>query len=553
MNTSKICKTGFLLFSVGCSAMNVVAQDTTKKKTIEITSSFKPVLREAVKINFNAAPPVVDTSKPRLNYTIPSQNLMFNYQPVPLNPVALQIDSVASWQSANYIKVGVGNVHIPFVQAGFSFGDSKTSFFNIFAKHYTSKGNLPFQKNSSTSVGITGTKKTANNLEWNGKLGFNADDYFLYGYKPATLVFSKDQLRQRFQTIEGQLNLRNLVPTEFGLSYYPNIKVSAFSWKNDQSKATEVNTVLNLPLRKSFGDNFAFDLGFTADLTNLRPDGNGKSTVQNNIYYVSPGLSYKSSNLYVYGGLIPSWDKKKFHLLPNVMADITTTNQQFTLQLGWIGYYDKGSFQRFASINPWLAQPDSLLNTRAVEFYGGIKGSLPNHFTYNAKVGFTQYHDMPLFINDNVDGKTFKTGYSSTLDAFKIHGEVGYTVSEKFNASAGLTMQQFSKVKGFDKAYGLIPFEMDARLNWQVIKDLWLTSKFFMWEGAYYRDYQTLQSLKSKDAFDMSAGVEFRITRQFNLWLQMNNIFNKKYERWNQYQVYGFNILGGIVFSFNQK
>ena len=37
----------------------VHAQDTTKRKTINITSTFKPVLRDAVKINFNAAPPTV--------------------------------------------------------------------------------------------------------------------------------------------------------------------------------------------------------------------------------------------------------------------------------------------------------------------------------------------------------------------------------------------------------------------------------------------------------------------------------------------------------------
>jgi hypothetical protein len=48
---------------------------------------------------------------------------------------------------------------------------------------------------------------------------------------------------------------------------------------------------------------------------------------------------------------------------------------------------------------------------------------------------------------------------------------------------------------------------------------------------------------------DLNAGVEFRIMRQLNLWFQMNNIFNDKYQRWNQYQVYGFNVLGGIVFS----
>jgi hypothetical protein len=46
------------------------------------------------------------------------------------------------------------------------------------------------------------------------------------------------------------------------------------------------------------------------------------------------------------------------------MADITTDDKRVTLQVGLIGYFNKGSYQRFANINPWLAQPDSLANDR---------------------------------------------------------------------------------------------------------------------------------------------------------------------------------------------
>src|ERR1700759_5558293 len=81
------------------------AQDTNRRKTIEITSSFKPVLRDAVKINFNAAPPVADTTRPRLNYTIPAQYLFLSYQPADMKPVALQRDSLPPWENFNYVKV----------------------------------------------------------------------------------------------------------------------------------------------------------------------------------------------------------------------------------------------------------------------------------------------------------------------------------------------------------------------------------------------------------------------------------------------------------------
>ena len=83
------------------SGMAAKAQDTTKRRTIDITSSFKPVLREAVKINFNAAPPVADTSRPKLSYSIPAQFLFLSYQPAEMKPEALKAASLPPWPNNN--------------------------------------------------------------------------------------------------------------------------------------------------------------------------------------------------------------------------------------------------------------------------------------------------------------------------------------------------------------------------------------------------------------------------------------------------------------------
>ncbi len=374
MNNMKIFIVGSFLVGFGFCAH---AQDTTKRRTIDITSSFKPVLMDAVKINFNAAPPVADTSRPRLTYSIPAQYLFLSYQPGEMKPVALQADTTNTWVNDNYIKVGAGNVHLPYAKLGFSFGDGKSTFFNIFADQLSSKGSLPYQKNSLTSVKLTGSVITASNLEWNGSLGFKNDDYYLYGFRPDSLKIPADSLRQQFQTFEGKLSLRNRQPTEFGLVYRPNIRVSVFS-DNHNPQATEENTVLNLPLEKTFGKTFAFDLGVTADLTNYRQDKIG--TIQNNLFYVSPAFVLKTPNLFLQASVVPSWDNKAFTLLPNFVADISTSDKRFGIQLGWIGYYDKGSYQRFESINPWLDQPRLLLNTRMEEGYAGDKGFAERSF-----------------------------------------------------------------------------------------------------------------------------------------------------------------------------
>jgi hypothetical protein len=539
----------FVAVVAAICSFTVSAQDTGKRRTIDITSTFKPVLREASKLNFNASPIIGDTTPPKLKYNIPVENLFFTYQPADLKPVSLEADSLTNWGYSNFIKLGFGNVHQPYLKAGFSFGDGKNSFYNIFADHYTSKGDLPFQKNSLSRVGATVTYKTPKNLEWTGGIGFTSDDYYLYGYRPDSLLYTKNDLRQRFQTIEGKVSLRNIIPTDFGLSFNPSAKVSVFT-DNHEPRGSEANTVVTLPVQKNFGKSTAFNLGVTADLTNYRNESLVKKTVNNNVFMITPTVLLKTPNLFLQAGIIPSWDRGNFHMLPNAMADITTNDHRFTLQLGWIGYYNKGSYQRFASINPWLAQPDSLLNTRVQEGYVGFKGSTGDHFSYSAKVGYQQHKNIPLFVNDSLDGKTFVILYEDKLNIFQTHAEAEYRVGEKFSAK-GIFNWNLFKVQEQDKAWGMIPLEVNASVRWQLLRDLFLKAELWAWDGARYRGVNG-ESFKGETAFDLNAGAEFRITKNFNVWLQMNNIMNNRYERWHQYEVFGFNILGGIVYSFNQ-
>lgn len=525
------------------------AQDSTKRRTIDITSTFKPVLREPSKLNFNASPVITDTAPRALKYNIPGENLLFAYQPAELKPLSLDNDSSADWGYSNFIKVGLGNVHQPYVKAGFSFGDGENTFANLFAEHYTSKGDLAFQKNSLTKVGAALTHKTQKNLEWNAGLGFSSDDYFLYGFRPDTLSFTKDQLKQRFQTIEGRVSLRNIIPTSYGVSYNPSARISVFS-DNHDTRATESNSVFNFPVSKNFGRTTAFNLGLTADLTNYRNDAAIKTKENNNIFLVSPTVLFKTPNLYLQAGIIPSWERGNFNMLPNAMADITTDDQRFTIQLGWIGYYNKGSYQRFASINPWLSQPDSLMNTKVTELYAGFKGSISDHFSYSAKIGHQQHRNIPLFLNDSIDGKTFYTVYEGRLNILQVHAEAEYRIGEKLNAKALFNLNIFNE-KEEARAWGLLPFEFTTQVRYEILKDLFLRADLWTWSGARYKDRFNV-ALKGEGAFDLNAGAEFRINKNFSVWLQMNNIFNNKYERWHQYEVFGFNILGGIVYSFNK-
>ena len=546
-----IIKTLYLLtFGILSFGISYAQQDTLKKgKVVDITSAFKPVIKESAKINFNASPAVNDTTKPRLNYDIPNQNLLFAYQPGSLRPLALDIDTGGAWDVNSYIKAGFGSLKTPFVQAGFSFGDGETAGVNIFAKHVSSEGKIDFQDYRNTKVDLKGFLKTTKKMEWNGRLGMNQERYYKYGYQPSTLVFPKDTLLQQFQTWSGGIGVHNTERTQFGISYAPEILINVFS---DERNNSESNTYLNVPMQKTVGKMFAVNLAATFDLTKYKPDN--KPTVDNTFYYLSPSLLVKTSKVNAQIGIRPSWDNKTFKLFPNVTGEFSTEDKRFIFQAGWSGYIRRTSYQSLVSTNPFIMQPTSLKNTWVEERYAGFKGSIGDHFTYNAKLGFHKYKNQPLFIQPGFgnDGKTFGVVYEPQMKAFNYSSELVYTEQEKFSVMAGINFYKYTGLKIYDKAYGLVPLELRSAIRVQVMKDLWIKSDIFLWEGSQYMT-KTVGSAQLKGSIDLNAGVEFRITRNLNLWTQFNNVLNKEYQRWNQYRSYGFNFLGGIIFAFDQN
>lgn len=545
----------FVLTTLGIFGilLAVQAQDTLKKQTIEITSSFKPEIKEAAKINFAAAPPVPDSAKPKFNYNIPITSLSLVYQPLAVSPLALRIDSGArKWDASNFIKLGFGNLRTPFAQAGLSFNNSKNANLNVLAHFISSRGKTPrYQEYADAGISAYGNLINNASQELYGKISLDNDKYYLYGYDHDAYPTDKADLLQRFLGVDANIGFRNTTPTAFGLKYHPDLKLSFF---HDNHSGREFNAALHLPLEKAINDEMSIKLGVNADYTGYASN-NTSRTINNTVFTIPIALKFKNETVDIHGGFVPSWDNSAFKLLPDLMADFKLGGEGLIVQLGWLMHYDKGSYKRYASVNPYLAQPVQLLNTRINETYGGIKGTFLEHFFYNAKVGLVQFFNMPLFVNDYgvsgqpLAGNRFIIRNEAKLNAFQMHGEVGVVQAEDFSLTARFNWLLFNKQKTEPQAWGITPRELNATLRWQLLNGLWLKSDLFFFEGAKYLQRNGSVGT-ARHPVDLSAGLEFKITKQFNLWLQANNVFNNKYQRWNQYDVYGFNILGGIIYNF---
>lgn len=541
----KIIPVLLLMVLAGITVMGQRA-DTSSARVVTITSAFKPSLKNAAKLNFTAASPLIDSSRTPVVYNIPSQNLLFSYQPVPLKPLALAVDTSFTWNNDHYIKAGAGNFSNLLLQGGFSFGDGKKSITNILAGYTSAKGNLPAQQFAKLSLGLISVFNTNRTNEWTAKANYENRTQYFYGFEPATLPFTKDALLQRFNTAGIEIGLQNKAPNAFNISYHPQVNLQSFS---DNRDGREFRILAKAPLRKTFGRIYAFDLGVTADIsTTTLPGLPNKISLKNNLFYVSPSVLFLTPNFQLSAGILPSWDNSAFSALPNITAEVRIGQSNFRVEAGWVGYFNKHSYQSLSSFNPWIDQPSALRNTKVREQYGGIKGSAGNHLTYRARVSFMRWNNQPLFLNSSGDGRKFSVVYDPEIQVVKLHGELGYTVQEKLSVIAAATYQQFTSLQFYDKAYGLLPLEFTGTVKWHILKDLQLKADAFIWDGSRYFD--RLGNTGKLDAVaDINFGVEFAVMRKLNVWLQLNNVLNTKYQRWNQYEVLGLNVLGGIVYS----
>lgn len=521
-----------------------LSQDTTLPNTVTITSSFKPSLRTASKINFSAKVPDVDTTKFSLNYSIPAQNLLFSYQPVPIKPLALTSDSDLVWQNQQYIKLGFGNYTTPYFETGLSFGNPGNVAINIFGNYVSSKGNLPYQKSSAANFKATAAWGSISNHNLAASLSYNLANQNKYGVNNA-YKFNEDSLKQNFNTIATNIVLASKAANSYGISYKPQLSVSTFF---DNHKANELTVAATVPVAKNFDKNTALQITVDADITNYK---NNALTVSNNVFAVSPALKINKRDWELQAGVNPTWNNSEFKLFPNFFASYKITDD-ITTEAGVKGYYIKNTYKSLAVVNQFIEQPKQLLNTKTNEVFAAVKGAAGSHFTYTAQVSFLNYNNAVLFTNDS--GKTtsqnFNILYEPNLKVVKISGEIGYTDKEKLSWLTAIHVTQFTSQDSFPKAYGIIPFEVISTAKYKILKDVFLKADLHFFAGNHYR-IQTIQTAKTSSAFDFNIGAEFKLANRLNAYIDFNNLFNNQYQRWNQYSVFGFNVVGGIVYSFN--
>lgn len=522
-------------------------KDSLKQETFDIISTYQPKLRDAAKLNLTASLPSIDTARPRLNYQVPALNLYFMYQPVPIKPLALGKDTSSLNLQNNYVKLGYGNFNTPLIQAGFGTGRQDKYNLGVFVNYTSSKGEIENQENSNFNILGSGTYFSPL-FEFNASLGYNRNQVHYYGYDHTQFQFDKSDIKQAFNEVTAKVSAKNRPQNDWALQFNPQAEFTVFG---DSYERMENTFVLKAPIRKQLFEDIWIKAEGIADLSVFKEDNNEQ--INNNVAAIHPAVELTKPGFMLHAGANPTWTNGKFYLLPDIVNESHLIRKKLILSSGWISYIDKNNFRNLANKNPFFADyNDGILNTRVEEKYTGIKGTLGSHLSYNTKFAAVTWYNLPLFANDtlaNSGGKTFYTRNEEELRAFQAHIEVGYIQEEKFQVRLSLDWFNFTKQVTEVKPWHLQPFQANLFAQYSFGKNLHVNANLYTLNGTYYimpnKDFA-----KTKSVQDLNAGATYDIGKNFSLWAQANNIFNSKYQRFNGYPSYGFNVLGGIMVKF---
>lgn len=522
-------------------AMAQQSKDSLQQQTIDIYNVYQPTLRAAAKLDLNTTLPSSNQNRPNLIYNIPSQNLYFTYSPVPLKPLAMGIDTSYGQLYNSYIKAGIGNHSTPLIQLGLSNGGDLPFQYGLNFNYLSSKGSLNNQKFSRANLLLHGKYYSPSHVI-HAKVGYNRHGIRYYGYDHDTTKFAEDDIKQAYNTFSLKVGMRNITPNGIKLNYQPQLGFTSFFDKYNRS---ETSFLVDIPLQKVIVKDIYISAELKADLSRYKDDD---STFNNSLVSIHPAVIISKDHFVLHAGVNPTWSKGKFYLLPDIVNETDLIKDKLILSSGWIAYFKKNSYQNLVKENPFISDFHNPLNTRIVEKYTGIKGSISNHFTYNTKFSFINFYDRPLYLNDSVYGNQFHVVNEEELKAYEFHAELGYALGEKFRAKISGSWFNYFEQTTEDKPWGLRPFTANLSLQYG-IKKLQFTADLYALSGSYYKTTAGT-SQKTDGVFDINLGGSYEFANRFSVWLNANNLLNTHYQRWNQYPSIGLNIIGGIMIKF---
>ncbi|MGZ3821354.1 MAG: hypothetical protein ACXVB6_12230 [Mucilaginibacter sp.] len=555
------------------TASATAARDTTKKggkgntnnpgaalsEEIVVTTAYKPVLADAVKIRRN--PDLEDKTpfKAPLTYITLDKRLEQNTEIHQLEPMKMpkEQDSVPL---NNYARVGVGNLKTTFGEVYINNGQDNALQVGGFARHLAQSGSSIYKQNESRDeIGVFGKAATDDNT-FTGRINYNRRGTYFYGFDPANPPTSFNPGKQHFSTLSGEGEItKNFKDVENAFTYA--VKVDGYMW-NNAFQAKENNLVVTGFLNQTVKQFYA-GLGASLDLSTQK---DSLYSYNNSLVRLNPYLKFQGDIYKIDAGLNLVREfgfSQRVFIFPAAKLELQVIPKYVRLFAEIKGDVNKASMRDFAETNPFIEENIGIKNSvDKLDIALGLKGTLAPGLGFKATIFRNSIKDMALLVSDfNSTGNKFTVVYdngNSKVSGF--NGELDFKASDNLDIFGRVEFRDY-KLASEAEPWNLPKFKLTAGALIHITPQLSINGTLLYRGSAYDRTFVTIfngegsilsapTTVSIKSFADLSGGVEYKVTNRISIFGQVNNILNTTNQVWLNYPNYGFNIFGGVGFHF---
>lgn len=564
-------KTTYFTFALIFGATILHAQDVkppektekTVSEEIEIIRPYKPVLAEAVKLRRSPDLDNIKTYKAKFSYQLTDRKLELN-----TDIQKLQAQKVADEHQAelfnNYVKGGFGNLGTFLAEAYVGMGKDPALQTGAFFRHFGQSGKLNKQDENRQQLSVFG-RSIGNSATLNGKLNYQRHGLYFYGIDEEKPTLNPNPEKQMFNffELEGEA-ISKFTPDQNAFSYAAKVNGYLF---NDRFNAKESSLTLNGYMNKRIQ---SFNLGLAASVE-LGKAKDLSTEVTNNLLRVNPYIKLQAGGVKIIAGanIVQEFGTNvSTRIFPAITADFTLI-PDFLQVFGEIkGDVNRHTLKDFIDENPFLNQNIFIQNSvEKLSISGGIKGTGGPGFGYKARFYSREITDMPLFVNSYASFNKFDVIYDfGKTQILGLEGELTVQVSDNLKWTGKLNMEDYNA--GAEKESYFKPqmrlssnfmFVYNKKLTFDAAITLQDDSKAKVFtanplnpDGSYppKPDFNNEKIVNVKGFVDLGIGANYKINDKFSVFAKANNILNTNYSRFLYYRLNGFNIFGGLTYSF---
>lgn len=511
---------------------------------IEIVNEREITLPKASR-NFEKIPPrPAEAIKPPITYDFRAFSFQTPTINAALRPLKLKQEGQASIYN-NYVSAGYGNYANPFLEAFVTSGRSKTKLLGAHAYYNNAiKGPVDGRNSGSGMYGLSFFGQSFSEvLSFTANAGFENRSTHFYGYDPGTDVEAAD-IRQAINLFKLGLTLANARNSNF--SYKLG---GRFSYLGDKYEARESEIGFDLTSYYRIDDDQRIKLN--ADYFLISRKDEAVEVTPRNLFRVNAGYEFIAvEDLKVSAGVVVAYeddkiDNKEIHVYPDLKATYKLSPSVDAIG-SLTGGIEKVSLQTLTNENLWLAPNVDIYHTNKMfDFLLGVNAKLSNKVSTSAGWTLASLKNWYSYVNDP-DAKfsvDYNTGSTQRTNLFVA---LNYTQHDaKFMLRGDL--YDYSKK---DKVFHRPTYKVTTNASYKLYEKMLFKLDLIAQGGMKAIDPNTSDIVTVDPAFDLNFRAEYLFSESLSFFLQFNNITGNKYPVFLNYPVRGFQVLGGVTWSF---